>query len=61
MSHSKAFVNAIVDVSIAYEVDVTRAVEVLETVGKCLCDGNQGILTSTRVVGLLEFGGSEIV
>ena len=60
-SHSKEFVNAIVDISIAYEADIEKVVHALEKAGEQLFDENTNVLAPTRVVGILEFGGSEIV
>jgi len=60
-SHSKEFVNAVVDVGVAYEVNIENAVRVLEEVGEQLRDDNSSVLIPTRVVGVLEFGSSEIV
>ena len=60
-SHSKEFVNAVVDVGVAYEVNIENAIRVLEKAGEQLCDGNSSVLAPTRVVGVLEFGSSEIV
>ena len=60
-SHSKEFVNAVVDVSIAYEVEIKKAIRVLEEAGKKLFDENSNVLAPTRVIGVMEFGGSEMV
>jgi len=60
-SHSKEFVNAVVDVSIAYEVEIAKAIRVLEEAGKKLFDENSNVLAPTKVIGVLEFGGSEMV
>jgi len=60
-SHSKEFVNAVVDVNIAYEANIEDAVRVLEELGEQLDNDNPNVLSPTSVVGILEFGGSEVV
>lgn len=60
-SHSDQYVNAIVDVGIAYEADLEKATRVLGELGVAMHEEHPDVLEPTVVVGVMDFGESEIL
>ncbi len=51
---------AIVEMSIAYEVNIERAMQVMEETGLLLADGHPDIVEPPQVLGVVGFGDSEV-
>lgn len=60
VNYSKVYTFAVVDVGIAYESDLDRAFEALVESGRRLGEHNGDVLQATTVLGLQDFGESEL-
>lgn len=60
-NHSRGSMRAMVDVSIAYEEDLDRAIKVLEDICRKIGKQRDDILEGPSVLGVTRFGPSEIV
>lgn len=61
INHSISNGQAIVDVSVAYEADLEKAIDTLEQIAKDAFDKYDDILTVPVVLGVQELGASEVV
>jgi len=52
---------ALVDISIAYEADMDRAIEVMERISAEIGETNDTILEGPTVLGVASFGSSDVV
>ncbi len=60
-NHSRGNMRAMVDVSVAYEEDIERVLEVLERVSQELAETNEDIKEGPTVLGLAKLGDSDMV
>ncbi len=60
INYSKRYTHAVVEVGVAYESDLDRVLQVLETIGKQLHESHPDVLEPTAVKGLQTFGESEL-
>ncbi|MBS4026183.1 MAG: mechanosensitive ion channel family protein, partial [Clostridia bacterium] len=58
---TRGAMRALVRISIAYEEDVDRAIEVMDRVGKMVASENSNIIDGPTVLGITEFGASEVI
>lgn len=61
INHSKAYIYAVVQVGVAYDSDLDLVYSILEKLGKSLKENYSQVLEPTRVDGLENFGGSELL
>jgi small conductance mechanosensitive channel len=60
-NRTRGAMRALVKISIAYEEDIERAIKVLEKVSEDLAKSNDNIIEGPTVLGVTEFGGSDVV
>lgn len=60
-NRTRGAMRALVKISIAYEEDIERAIKVLEKVSEDLAKSNENIIEGPTVLGVTEFGGSDVV
>lgn len=60
-NRTRGAMRALVKISIAYEEDIERAIKVLEKVSEDLAKSNENIVEGPTVLGVTEFGGSDVV
>lgn len=60
-NRSRGKIRALVRMSIAYEADIDRALEVLEEEGRAIAREREDILEGPLVLGVTEFGTSDVV
>lgn len=60
-NRTRGAMRALVKISIAYEEDIERAIKVLEKVSEDLAKSNDNILEGPTVLGVTDFGGSDVV
>lgn len=58
---TRGSMRALVRISIAYEEDVDRAMEVMDRVGKRVAAENPNIVEGPTVLGISEFGASDVI
>ena len=58
---TRGAMRALVRISIAYEEDVDRAMEVMDRVGKRVAAENPNIVEGPTVLGISEFGASDVI
>lgn len=61
VNYSKQYVNAVVEVGVAYDSNLNQVYAVLEAVGQSLKQQCEDVLSPTRVDGLDQFGESELL
>jgi small conductance mechanosensitive channel len=60
-NRTRGAMRALVDISIAYEVDIDRALEVMERVSGEIAKTNDTIIEGPTVLGVASFGSSDVV
>ncbi len=60
-NRTRGAMRALVKISIAYEEDIERAIKVLEKVSEDLAKSNENIVEGPTVLGVTDFGGSDVV
>ena len=60
-NRTRGAMRALVKISIAYEEDIERAIKVLEKVSEDLSKSNENIIEGPTVLGVTDFGGSDVV
>lgn len=60
-NRTRGAMRALVKISIAYEEDIERAIKVLEKVSEDLAKSNENIVEGPTVLGVTEFGKSDVV
>ncbi|MAF12526.1 hypothetical protein CMK11_18930 [Candidatus Poribacteria bacterium] len=60
-SHSREYVNAIVSVTVGYEVDVRQVTEIIEAVGQDVHQDRDDILVATKVYGVEDFEEADVI
>lgn len=60
-NRTRGAMRALVKISIAYEEDIERAIKVLEKVSEDLGKSNENIIEGPTVLGVTDFGGSDVV
>jgi small conductance mechanosensitive channel len=60
-NRTRGAMRALVDISIAYEADIDRAMEIMERISAEMAETNEDILEGPTVLGVASFGSSDVV